>query len=751
MPSSKITIPRYTKTILAAVIGVQTIPSVSANDSSRFTIEEVVVTAQRREESIQDVPLAISALSSETLKNAGITNSTQLSTVVPNLSVNSSFGNTQPNFSLRGVSVANEYNANQVSPIGVYIDEAYMASRSLHGMQLYDLDRVEVLRGPQGTLYGRNTTGGAINFITKYPTLSNDSEAYIDVGYGNFDHKRAQGAFEKTLIADTLGIRAAVNYDKTDGYIENKHPGGKDGNSNDSVSGRLSVRYQPTDDLDIKFKIYGGEDKPTQAAVHGIGTANGINPLIGYSREGLDFYTVEQDKIGISETNSNGLLLRVDYQLSNSWSITSLTSSDSGEQVIDQDSDGSPFDLLFINWHSEFSQFNQELHLDYTGENLSGIVGVYYGWDTTETRNEFYFFHFLEDLGVPADPIGLTTGGFRIVQEYEQRRDSKAIFAQGDYNLSDHFKLTAGIRYTQDDAEYSDGRSYTTDYDGNPAITLIPVPGPYTTEVLPTQEEDDSAITGRLALSYTFDTGRMVYASFSHGYRSGTFNGGGYIDASQIQYVEPEKVDAYEIGAKGYFLNDDLSLAGAIFQYDYSDQQVQEVVGPVAFLRNAGESTIRGLDLEFTAVVTENLKINGSMGLLDAKYEKLELSGNDLSGNDLPFSSDMTAQLGLDWRIASLADGDLILTPNINYASEQWFSPYNDKNGNSNLRQGGYSKINTTVSWQNDRVTISAWCNNVTDKEYYGYGLDLRDTFGYDFMIPGSPRTFGLSVRYDYF
>lgn len=725
--------------------------AVAEAGSSRFTLEEVVVTAQRREESIQDVPLAISALGSETLKNAGVTNSAQLAAVVPNLQVNSSFGNTQPNFSLRGIGVANEYNANQASPIGVYIDDAYMASRTLHGMQLYDLDRVEVLRGPQGTLYGRNTTGGAINFITKAPSLSGENEGYIEAGYGNFNHRKVQGAWETTLIPDVLGVRGAFNYSKSDGFIENDVAGSDDPNSNDSLGGRVEFLYVPTDALDIKLKLYSGHDEPTQAAIHPVGTgADATNPLTGYNRNHLDFDTVEQDLIGVSETRAKGMLLRADYELSDQWSLTSITSADSGSQVLGQDADGSPFDVLYIKWDSEFSQFNQEVHLDYTGDKLSGILGAYYGWDKTKTENNFHFFHFLEDLGVPADPVTLANGGFGIVQQYEQYRDSAAVFAQFDYRLTDHWTATAGLRYTEDSAEYSDGRSFTTDYSGNPAITLIPVPGAYTTDVLPTQASDDSAVTGRAALSYTFDSGRMLYASFSRGYRSGTFNGSGYIDASQIVYVEPETVNAYEMGAKGYFFDDSLSVAGSVFYYDYENQQVQEVIGAVALLRNAGTSTIKGADLEFKAVLSDNLTMNGSLGLLDATYDTLELSGNDLSGNALPFSPDVTAQLGFDWRIGTLGQGDVIFTPNFNYYAEQWFSPFNDKNGNGNLRQSGYSKMDVSMTWQAEQLSVRAWSTNLTNKEYYGYGLDLRNTFGYDFMVPAVPRAFGVSVRYDF-
>jgi iron complex outermembrane receptor protein len=184
-------------------------------------IDEIVVTAQRRAQSIMDVPMAITALDNNTLTKIGITNSAQLAEAVPNLQISSPYGNTQPNFSLRGISVANEYNSNQASPIGVYIDDVYIAPRTSQGMGLFDLDRVEVLRGPQGTLFGRNTTGGAINFITRGPSLSG-SNGYVEAGYGNFNTFTAQGAMEETLIENQLGIRVAGNWVHGGGQIENQ-------------------------------------------------------------------------------------------------------------------------------------------------------------------------------------------------------------------------------------------------------------------------------------------------------------------------------------------------------------------------------------------------------------------------------------------------------------------------------------------------------------------------------------------------
>ena len=239
--------------------------------------DELVVTAQRRSESIMSVPLAVTALPADALANAGVTQTSDLSALVPNLQINSAYGTTQPNFSLRGISVANEYNANQASPVGVYVDDSYLVSRSSHGMQIYDLERIEVLRGPQGTLYGRNTTGGAINFITRAPGLAG-SNGNLSVGAGDNNSREAHGAFETTLSENVFGVRVAFDYKSSDGLIDSLTPGARDPNSVDSLGGRLALRAQPTPGLDVKLKLYTGSDEGAQAAVHGIGVgANGVS------------------------------------------------------------------------------------------------------------------------------------------------------------------------------------------------------------------------------------------------------------------------------------------------------------------------------------------------------------------------------------------------------------------------------------------------------------------------------------------
>jgi len=702
---------------------------------------DIVVTAQRREQSLLDVPLAVTALGGDKLSERGITNSAQLGDAVPNLQINSPYGDTQPNFSLRGIGVANEYNSNQASPVGVYLDDVYLAPRTSHGMGLFDLDRIEVLRGPQGTLFGRNTTGGAINFITKKPGLSG-SNGYLQVGYANFDTFTAQGAAEATLAEDVAGLRLAVNYAKGDGQIKNVFPGGRDPASVDTLQGRATLRVKPTEALDITLRAYGGRDRGTQAAVHGLA------PF----RTGLGFFETNENRVGDNRTDAWGFAGNISLELSDTLSLTSITSYDGGKQNLQQAADGSPLDILDINWQSRYRQFSQELRANYDGDGITFVGGLFYGWDRNITDNTF-------NLPLPPE------GGF--FQHYRQVRKSYAVFGQADIDLADRLVLTIGARYTKDKSRYDDAFAYlfvgAIGDPQTPIATTVPCAGvagtcPYDPAARFALADTNNALTGRVALSYTFDGGALVYASYNRGYRAGAVNGGGYTSSSGIGYIQPERVNAYEVGIKGRAGGRLLTYAASAFYYDYSNQQLQDTrAGPVSFLVNAPASEVYGLEIETTLRPVDGFRVDASLGWLHSKYKDLTLQGADLSGNELPFAPKLTAQLGFEWDVVDVAGGTITFAPNMAYSSRQYFSPFNDINApgtpqvNSELQQGANAKVNASLSWSDEVLMVRFFANNLFDRKTYGYGLDLRGAgFPYNFLVPAAPRTYGVSLRYSF-
>jgi len=704
---------------------------------------DIVVTAQRRSQSLLNVPLAISALAGDSLAEKGITNSASLATAVPNLQVSSSFGRTQPNFSLRGISVANEFNSNQASPVGVYIDDVYIAARTSHGMGLFDLDRVEVLRGPQGTLFGRNTTGGAINFITKQPKLSG-TEGFLEGGYGNFNTFKVQGAVETTMVEDELGIRIAANYEKGDGQIRNVYPGGPDANSVNTLQGRVSLRMKPGNGpLDIKIRAYAGRDRGTQATPLGIPS----------QRAGLGFFEVNENRVGLSKTNAWGVAANIALELSPKVTLTSITSYDGGGLDLAQAADGSPQDVLDIGWKSRFRQFSEEARVNYDGDALKLVGGLFYGWDRTITDNRF-------NIGSALAP-GVDGGFF---QHYNQVRRSYALFLQGDYNLTEKLVLTLGARYTWDRGQYRDGYAYLfaggVDQAMTPLASTVPCSGApgtcaYNPDARYSLDGKNNALTGRAALSYTFDNGLLVYASYSRGYRSGAFNGGSYTSSAGVNYVAPERVNAYEAGVKGRLFDNRPTLSAAGFYYDYTNQQVQDLrAGPVNILVNAPKAEVYGGEIEATLRVDPRLTFNASAGYLHATYKELTLQGVNLSGNALPFAPRWTAQGGFDLKVYDSGSDTVTFSPSANYFSRQYFSPFNDKNVagtgqvNSELGQGAYVKVNASLAWAHDNLELRGWVNNAFNRKVLAYGLDLRGAgFTYNLLVPAAPRTYGVTAR----
>lgn len=714
----------------------------AAPDTAATDGDDIVVTAQRRSQSLMSVPLAVSAIGGDALLRQGLQQPTSLASTVPNLQVNDATGGSEPNFTLRGVGLGNEYSSNQASPVGVYADDTYLAFRSMHGSQMFDLERVEVLRGPQGTLFGRNTTGGAINFITRKPELSG-TNGYFDAGYGNFNDVRIDAAAEGTLVEDRLGVRAAVSFSRHDGYVNNIYPGGPDLATGHMLRTRLSVRARPSDNLDINVRVFVNRSHQIQPGVIAVGTdPGGVNPYTGYGRGDLPFYTVESDSAYRNENRSQGFALSVKLDLTDSLSLSSLTSYDTGMSDYAQDYDSSPFSVADTSAYvADYKEINQELRLSFDHGAVKAQGGLFYGRDRVDADNKYIIFRFLADeYGLPADP-NFIDGGATIAQAYRQIRISKAVFGQIEVEPVANLLLTLGGRYTRDTARYENGTSVIGDFDFTPIVQVIGTPGNPLN-----RRGRNSAFTGRAAISYQFPGGPLVYGSYSRGYRAGTFNGSGFLDPSQVDFVKPEKIDAYEIGAKGRFLDGALTLAGALYYYDYVNQQIQDQIGPIAILRSAGASTIKGGELEATIRFAPPVSFSGSLGYTDARYDRLTLRDEVLDGNRLPFAPKVTASGRLDITIPDVAGGDLVLSPSVTYTSSQWFTPYNAAMGNGILRQDGYALFDAVVEWKKGPWGFRLWGKNLTQKHYYAYGLNLTD-YGWYYFNPGQRRIYGGAVH----
>ncbi len=731
-----------------------------------LSLEEVIVTATKRAENIQNIPVTISAMTADTLIRRGITRTQDLSGSVSSLVVMSAHGKAQPNFNLRGVGVANEFNPNIASPIGLYVDENYLSFRASHGQQIYDLERIEVVKGPQGTLYGRNTTGGAINIITRKPTLG-DTNGYVQAGYGNYDRWKLAGAVEGTLISDRLGVRVAGILEKGDGWQKNVDPDNarvtKDFNSVNNVAGRVIFRLKPSDDINIHLKGYIARDNPIGAAVT-TKTPLGTD-FFGYSRNGLKKNEFEVDTLGELYVKTYGVQLTFDWELGDT-TFTSITGYDRARYKNQTDCDGAPITECSADYDSKSEQFNQDVRLTYSSDGLKLIGGLYYGWDQINNDPRFCIFcdpAHLTNFNPPIfTPAAIASGLLNLAQplgaliahsHFDQTRASYAGYAEGSYELAEKLKVTLGLRFTHDDYLYANGRTILFGPDRvTPMATSVPLTFPIDLTV-PGIRRDGSIdkLTGRLIVDYHVTDDVMVFASYSRGYRAGSFNGLSYQDESQIYLVAPETLQAYEAGIKSQFWNKRVQFNASAFYYDYGNQQTQTCHGGICSLGGANARVI-GFDADLTAQVLENFRLTAGLGLLDSKYDKGEIIANrPVGGNPVPYAPKVTANIGAEWNIIETSLGNVDLYAEGQYVGKMFYEPYNGETKiHTRQVQEGYWLVNTRLSLTSEKYTFALWAKNLFDKVYYPYAGDQTTFIGMEYFVRGTPRTYGAEVQINF-
>ncbi|WP_324741719.1 TonB-dependent receptor [Tsuneonella sp. CC-YZS046] len=860
---------------LAAGIAAPAFAQQSESGSSTGGLEEIVVTATKRSENLQDVPVAVSAISSSALQAKGVFETSDLNGSMPNLQVSSPYGSQQPNFSLRGVGVGTEYNANAASPVGVYVDEVYQAFRASHGQQLYDLEQVEVVRGPQGTLYGRNTTGGAINFITRKPDLEG-TNGQLTLGYGNYDRYNAEGAVEFTPVTDKIGIRLAGTYVNSDPYIHNRLPAGlntwaaggasglnlatgRDPGGVESYGIRGTLRVKPSDRLDISLKGYyakakGGAEGPLptgQDRNSDVIDYNSPNFLLGglfqalgpngagilpasYSQSGngLGVNELEADTIGTAITRAEGAVLTVKAELTDSLNLTSISGYDSGRYLNSPtDCDGTPFRGCSIGYESNFNAFNQDVRLDYGDGPFKMIVGAYYGRDSITADNRPDFFNSLRDVNAAFGALGAydaipggwqsyfnPAGGFNgtalsasslptgitATQHFKQVRKSWAIYGEGSFEVTPTLKLTGGLRYTIDKNAFKDG--LTTYYDDAGVARMLSVSAfedPYFLEnvydeagniVIPSfadlgipvpegleRRGKSKKLSGRAILDWKPVDNVMMYASYSRGYRAGTFNGLAYGSSAQVYFVDPEEVNAYEIGFKTRFFDNRLQINGALFYYDYMGQQGQVVDNTATANLISLDGTLKGLELDVQFAATDRLKLSASLGLLDSKYKgydqaacaALDLSGQfpaqdgscvqssggnvSVGGNPFPYAAKSSINLAFDWDALDIGEGTIRVHGDASYTGRFYYDAYKDYSrgvlptvatGKFTQGEGDYWVLNGRVTYDAGRYSLSVWGKNLTNETYYPFGISIENLFGNGYRARAQPRTYGVEATF---
>jgi len=725
-------------TVLAALIGA----FFSASDHVQAApqqdgppeINEIVVSAQKREQSLLEVPISETVLGAEAIRNARIDTGAQIARQTPNLRVSLLGNESQPKFSLRGVSTAT-FNLNAISPVGVFYDEVYVGASYQGGAQLFDIERIEVLRGPQGTLFGKNTTGGAINFISKQPSF--EKEGYLTVGAGSNSYTNYNGAIEVPLVDDRLSARFAFTGTHSDGYIENQNPAGRDLSSIDRQAFRLSLGYQDDNGLEATLRLFQNEENPDAIGaivygtfpgeVNGLGINPRINPLTQQPLANDETFT---DRSGILEVRGKGANLTIEKDFG-AVSLTSISSYLEGSFLNLADADGSYAPLLHIDFGAEDEEYSQDLRLTSNNDGpFNWILGLYYYTNDIDVNTVY---RILE--GIEVAP-GLFGGA--LSQSYSQTRESYAGYGDFTYDLSDVFTLYGGLRFTDDEGTMEEFQVTST----SPFVLGPGIP------LQPDITYNDSEPTGRVGLKAQLNDDMMIYGQFVYGYRSSDINGGALTAASDLSIADPETLKSYEIGLKSRWLDNRMMLNASAFYYDFTDQQFIDVVSITdQKLVNAGSSSIMGLEIESILQLTDNFRLSLGLGLLDSEYDELVLSGQDLSGNELIEAPEYTFNFAADYSLPLETAGTLDFHVDGTAVDSQYFSATNDKS----FLVDSFFEMGAQITYRSpsDQFAVRLYGKNLTDNDEPG-GLQQDPGNGISFTTVPYPRRFGVELSYRY-
>jgi iron complex outermembrane receptor protein len=751
-------------------------------------LQEVVVTAQKRSENLQNVPVSVTALTAGQLAETKMDSPSALAAQIPNLQVGGVNGEGSPIFSLRGVSMF-DYSLNQSSPVASYIDEVYKGNVVLFGVEMYDLERVEVLRGPQGTLYGKNSTGGAINFITRDPTF--DTGADLKVGMGNYARREAEGAFQAGIVPDKVAVRVAFTYTKVGGFMENILPGYPNMEGVDQWGARVTLLFNINDALTAHVRLSKSKQDPVDYAIIAGNIAPGGVGGVGYYRTSDGTATgtplandqVAQNYTPHREQNNEAAELTLDWKPGDSYTLKSITSWDEGSLFNPDNTDGSPLNIFKIPYYGSTRQVTQDLRLTSTlGGPFEFIAGTYYQHELIYNSTENQLFNLdsndyttCQDASFGAGQgynIGsLLNGGCRYFNSFDQVRNSWAVYSDGSYALSSLLKLRAGLRYTHENAIQKNALDQLRGSNDVPIANLgffsqqtgafgdyfgptLAVPGSANYSALVGQTRGQAvhnkAVTGHAGLDFTPTKNSLLYVSYSRGFRAGAFNAQFLFSPNDFTSVKPETIDSYEAGFKTSWLDNRLQVDGAVFHYQYRNQQIIDVrPDGEQPLINLPKSRIDGGELEVVTRPFRSLTVHAGMGLLNAKIQQGAIAGGAIpvNGHKLPEAPNVSATLAADWTAVSVTAGQLVLHLDGNYASRQYFELENE----NRIEQDPYGLLNARLAWhgQDDRWELGVWGNNVTNHFYLTNAYDLQ-ALGFDYLHRGLPREYGLDVSYHF-
>ncbi len=758
--------------------------------SAQGVLEEVVVTAQKREQSLQEVPISVTALSGDQMEALGISDFTEVTQQMPNVQINA-WSPKLTIFNLRGVS-QNNFQDNLEAPVAVYVDDVYMASMNGISGQLFDMKRVEVLRGPQGTLFGRNATGGLIHYLSQ-DASDEETNGYLEAEYGNFDRKVFEGAVGGSFT-DNVRYRLAGRWNEQDGYIKGVDtilpgtstvlfPGsGQDIGGIDGYAIRGTVQVDFSEQLQGNFWLKYSEDNniPTGGYVfeNCALDANGLCPIDAEGRaitsEGvIDLFGQPTsphlnygDAEGFMNREKFDVTGRFDYELSNGMQLASITNYNTMEYDYIEDGDALAVPILtFLTFIPDYTQFSQEIRLSGETDRMRWQTGFYYldveiDGGTSVTGAPAFGQNIVSGKVVARGGVdtSLATAnpfngfeGADLTQDYVLNSKNWSIFGQVEYDISDRLTGIVGIRWSQDDKNIDWQTTFTDNF--NPTALVIESSAAFAATNAGVDDIDYGDWAGRFALHYDVNDNLMVFGSANRGIKGGNWSLGGSTNITADTFKHKEEVLwSYEAGFKS--THDNFRLNGTFYYYDYEDYQAFSLAGGGAFIRNTGASAYGG-ELEAFWSPDEHWDVAFGAGFSDSEIDEVfgsqgVLAGGLISGpaiTDAEFPNAPAVSLNYlvryNW---NMFKGNLALQVDGAYYGDQFLEVTNG----SGTEQKAYNVSNARLTYTDDaqRFSISAWVKNFTDEEYKLYSLDLGTLGVTTYYAP--PITYGITGRYNF-
>ena len=792
-------------------------------------LEEIIVTAQKREQNIQDIPVAVTALSGEQLVEHGITDMFDLQQSAPGLIVDQSQTATTANFSIRGVGTSSQ-NFGLESSVGLYVDGVYRARQSAMINELADVERVEVLRGPQGTLFGRNTSSGAVLLNTVAP--AHDTDGYLEMTYGNLDLFSANGAFGGSLVEDVLAVRVTGFTSSRDGFVDAVGQGSSLINDRNRQGGRAQVLYTPTHEVSLRVILdYSEIDEVCCAAAtfrnnyFSFDGGPGSDALLA-GRLGVPLldeaqfkdYVVQVNDVPLSENEDSGVSAELNWDIGATDTLTSISAYRTFNTTDDADVDFNAADIASRFNRGESEMFSQEIRLTGSRGRVDYLAGAYYftqnlnSWATTGLGRDFEAFvlNGTPELGELVDGLNLLsafTGGLipmagELIPPGGSARDTMlqdheawAAFGQIDFQVLEQWRLSAGLRYTDEKKDLTgrftqDNAGPAPDLDAigtnlflasqglaplNPAL-LAPLAYPgwgfYLQSVFaprPDVDEtlEDDQVTWNVKLSWTPNDDMLMYAGYATGFKSGGTNTD-RIPAQFSQVFGAEKTNAFEVGAKLAFPQQNLRVNLALHYTTVEDFQSNAFTGTGFNLRNAGELEAMGGELEVAWSPLAGLELNGAYIYNETEFKEFEQANCwvaapfqtgtpdpgrrnpgdlfcDRSGDRTQANPEHTVLLSAT---ATHSFSDTIrgyIHADFNYRS----SIVMDANIDPLKLQDGFGLLNARAGLvlQPFDLDISLWARNLLDEDYHGAVFDVPLQTGKLASYLREPRTYGVTLR----